>query len=79
MANVMFKNIDEKILREFKSEAVLEGKTFGQALVEALLTWLEQRQLLRKKKKMKLSDLKPIDFGPGSERTSLEVDKIVYG
>ncbi|MEK6981788.1 MAG: metallophosphoesterase [Candidatus Micrarchaeota archaeon] len=28
--------------------------------------------------KMKLSDLKPIDFGPGSEKGSVEVDKIVY-
>ena len=79
MTDITFKNVDETVLRQFKAEAVLEGKTFGRALAEALLTWLQQRQLLRKKKKMKLSDLKPVDFGPGSERGSVEVDQIVYG
>lgn len=79
MTDVMFKNVDEVILREFKAEAVREGKTFSQALVEALLTWLEHRQIAFPKKKAKLSNLKPIDFGPGSERGSVEVDKIVYG
>ena len=78
MTDVMFKNVDEEILREFKAEAVREGKTFGQALVEALLTWLEHRRIATTKKKMKLSDLKPIDFGSGSEKGSIEVDKIVY-
>lgn len=78
MVDVMFKNVDDGVLRDFKAEAVREGKTFGQALVEAFLVWLEQRESLRKKKKFRLSDLKPVSYGPGSERGSLEVDKIVY-
>lgn len=78
MTDVMFKNVDEKILREFKAEATREGKTFGQALVEAFLVWLEQKQFSKKKKKMSLLDLKPVSFGPGSEKGSIEVDKIVY-
>ena len=78
MTDVMFKNVDETVLREFKSEAVREGKTFGQALVEALLTWLEYKKEKLNKKKMKLSDIKPVSYGPGSERGSVEVDQIVY-
>ncbi len=79
MTDVTFKNVDEEILREFKAEAVREGKTFGEALIEAFLVWLEHKRISLTKKRMKLSDLKPMDFGPGSEKGSVEVDKIVYG
>lgn len=79
MVDVTFKNVDERVLREFKAEAVRESKKFGNALVEAIQFWLANKKTLSLKKKMKLSDIKPTSFGPGSENGSIEVDKIVYG
>jgi hypothetical protein len=36
--------------------------------------------LMRKRaKKLKLLDLKPFDWGEGTERLSVEVDQIIYG
>ena len=76
MTNVTFRNVEDEVLREFKAEAVREGKTLGEALVEALLNWLQSRQA---KKAVKFTSLKPIDFGKNSEKSSNEIDEIVYG
>ncbi|MEW5996457.1 MAG: hypothetical protein AB1657_02580 [Candidatus Micrarchaeota archaeon] len=76
--NVTFRNVDRDVLQDFRAEAVRENRTFGQALAEALLLWLQHRRMARKKK-MKLSASKPLDFGPGTERLSERADEILYG
>ena len=80
MTNVdmTIRNLDEEVLREFKAEAVRENKTFGQAAVEAFRFWLEHKFSLKMKKKMKLSDSKPVDFGPGTEGLSEQLDEVLY-
>lgn len=77
MTNITFRNVDIAVLRDFKAEAVRENKTFGQALAEALAVWLQHRRIARGKR-MKLSDIEPMDFGPGAETLSQRVDEEVY-
>ena len=76
--DVTFRNVDAEVLRNFKAEAVREDKTFGEALADALLAWLEHRQVELTKKKTKLSDIKPVDFGPGTENLSTHADDVLY-
>jgi hypothetical protein len=77
LVDVTFRNVDKEALQEFKAEAVRESKTFGQALAEAILLWLRHKKLSHRKK-MKLSDSEPVDFGPGTEALSRKVDEILY-
>lgn len=77
MTDITFRNVDKEILQNFKAEAVREDKAFGQALKEALLLWLEHRKITNKKK-TKLSESKPLDFGPGTENLSEKIDDILY-
>ena len=77
VVDITFRKVDKDALQEFKAEAVRENKTFGRALAEALLLWLSHKKLSNKKK-MKLSDSEPVDFGPGTEKLSTKVDDILY-
>jgi len=77
MTDVTFRNVNERDLRDFKAEAVRENKTFGEAIAEAIRLWVEHKQFA-KRKKMKLSQSKPVDFGPGTENLSKRIDEILY-
>ena len=69
------KNIEEQVFREFKAESVREGLKVGKALTLAMQLWLENRH---KKPKMSLLSFKPQDWGKGTEKTSEEIDRMVY-
>ncbi len=69
------KNVDEKVFREFKAEAVMEGFNVGKALNLAMSMWLWKSA----KPKRSLLELKPVSFGKGTEKLSEEMDKILYG
>ena len=69
------KNVKDEIFREFKAESVREGLKVGESLTLAMKLWLEKNE---KKPKMSLLNLKPRDWGKGTERTSEEIDKILY-
>ena len=71
---VSVKDVDEKVFREFKGEAVKEGLKVGQALNVAMMYWVWQRE----KPMKKLQDFKPIRLGK-PHRTSEEIDDILYG
>lgn len=73
--NVTVRGIDEELFRKFKAKAVKEGKKLGDALNEALLIWLMEKS----GKKTRLTELEPFDWGEGTERTSVEIDEIIYG
>lgn len=75
--DITFRNVEEEPLRNFKAEAVRENKTFGEALAEALKLWLEHRWQMRKKM-AKLTDIKPADFGIGTENLSKRIDEVLY-
>ena len=76
------RDVDENVLREFKSTAVRRNLRLGVALSLAMRTWLQQGNDEVKKDNLKrvraLAKVGPFDFGPGSERLSEQVDDIVY-
>ena len=75
--NTTIRNIDAGAYRALKARAALEGKTIGEAVNEAIRTYLGRPA--RGDKRGSLSRLTPRDFPPGNERLSESVDAIVYG
>lgn len=71
------RNIDEEAYRRLRTYAAHEGKSIGEALSELVLRHVELPQ--RRRPKVSFWDLRPTGWGPGTEHTSEEVDKIVYG
>ena len=76
--NITIRGVDEKIFMEFKAEMVRKEMNLENALTNAMRTWLEKERRERKGNKHFL-DLKPFDWGEGTERSSVEVDEILYG
>ena len=72
---VTIRNVDEKIFREFKADAVRKGMTLGTASTLAMQKF--RAELGREKPKFTL--LKPVNWGQGTEHVSEEVDVILYG
>ena len=72
---ITIKNVQEHVFREFKAESVREGLKVGDSLTLAMGLWLERS---RKKPKLSLLDLKPKDWGKGTERISEQIDRIAY-
>ena len=66
------KDVDERVFRELKAESVREGVKIGKALNWAMKSWLD------KKPRLRFLDLKPKDWGKGTERVSEEIDKLLY-
>ena len=69
------KGVNEDIFREFKAESVREGMTVGNAITLAMKLMLDNAE---KKPKISFLNFKPRHFGKGTERTSEEIDKILY-
>ena len=67
-------DVDSNVFREFKAQAVRERLTVGKALTLALKHWVEEEGT-----KKSFLELKPVDWGKGTEKTSKEIDKILYG
>lgn len=74
--NITIRNLDDALFRKFKSEAVSENVKLGTALNQAMRQWIS---IAKKTNKNKLGLIKPFDWGKGSEKVSMEVDRIVYG
>lgn len=74
--NITIRNLQESIFRRFKAKAVEENMKLGDALTQAMESWLKER---REKPRAKLSNLPSTDWGPGTEKSSQEIDKILYG
>lgn len=72
---ISVKNVEEDVFREFKAESVREGINVGKALSLAMKSWLGKKD---RKPRMSLLNLKPVHWGKGTERTSEEIDNIVY-
>lgn len=72
---VSIKDVDDQAFREFKAESVREGLKIGKALTLAMKFWLESKA---KKPRMSLLELKSRSWGKETERTSHEIDKVVY-
>jgi hypothetical protein len=71
------RNLDEDAFRRLKARAAAEGKTLGEALSEAMRDYASWPW--GTPKTGSLGDLKPRNFGKGTEHLSQEIDAIVYG
>ena len=71
------RNLDERAYRDLKARAALEGKTVGQAVNEAIRTYLAGPGPRRQTRS--LAELRPVPYPEGNESLSDEIDAIVYG
>lgn len=72
------RNLDEQTYRTLRSRAVLEGRTIGDLLNEAIRAYLARTEFKRRGGSS-LRVLQPEPFPEGNERLSEEIDRIVYG
>ena len=71
------RNLDEQAYRALRARAVLEGRTVGELINEAIRVYLSRRPV--KRGAGSLRALRPEPFPAGNERLSSEIDAIVYG
>lgn len=71
------RNLDEDAYRRLKAHAARTRRTIGAELTEAIEEYLAHRGAQRKRRS--ILQFKPRDLGPGTERLSEEIDRIVYG
>lgn len=71
------RNLDERAYRALRARAVLEGRTVGELISEAIRSYLGGGAL--KRGTASLRDLRPELFPEGNEQLSSEIDAIVYG
>ncbi len=71
------RNLDEEAYRALRARAVLEGRTVGELISEAIRSYLRHDAVPRRK--VSLRSLRSEPFPEGSEGLSSEIDSIVYG
>jgi plasmid stability protein len=71
------RNLDEQAYRALRARAVLEGRTVGELISEAIRSYL--RRVNVKRGPASLRTLRPEPFPKGNEQLSSEIDTIVYG
>jgi plasmid stability protein len=70
------RNLDEQAYRAARARAVLEGRTVGDVVNEALRLYLKRVSPTNKRS---LAELRPEPFPEGNENLSRNIDAIVYG
>lgn len=71
------RNLDEQAYRAIRARAVLEGRTVGDLITEAIRLYLARTSSLPHKSSLRA--LKPEPYPEGNERLSAEIDGLVYG
>ena len=71
------RNLDEQVYRAMRARAVLEGRTVGDLISEAMREYLKRGPVRRGKGSLR--KLRPEPFPEGNERLSIDIDAIVYG
>jgi plasmid stability protein len=71
------RNLDKEVYLAIRARAVLEGRTVGELISEAIRGYLATRQV--KLGTGSLRSLRPEPYPEGNERLSSEVDAVVYG
>lgn len=71
------RNLDERAYRALRARAVLEGRTVGELISEAIRSYLEGSAVRRKKTSLRA--LRPEPYPKGNDRLSSAIDAIVYG
>jgi plasmid stability protein len=70
------RNLDERAYRRLRARAVLEGKTVGELMSEAMRVYLARPSGAARTGSLR--DLHPEPYPEGNERLSSEIDAIVY-
>ena len=71
------RNLDPHVYRALRARAVLEGRTVGELISEAIRAYLARAT--PKRGGGTLRALRPEPYPEGNEGLSLEIDAIVYG
>ncbi len=74
--NITIRGLQESIFRKFKSKAAEEDMKLGDALTQAMELWIKESG---RKPRAKFTDVPTFNWGKGTEKSSMEVDKILYG
>jgi len=75
--NITVRGVDDRVFRKFKAKAVEEDMKLGEALTQAMELWI--RHVEERRLKARLLDIKPFSWGEGSEKTSTQLDEVLYG
>ena len=75
---VGIRDVDEETFRKFRSLAIERNMKIGEALNLAMKIMITNKDK-KGKKKLGIINIKPLDFGEGTENSSEEIDKILYG
>ncbi|MEK6907628.1 MAG: hypothetical protein AABW45_03815 [Nanoarchaeota archaeon] len=73
---ISVRDINKEVFNEFKALTVKKRMTLGQALNIAMSAWLDEELEIPK---LSLLKMKTTNWGKGTEKTSEEIDKILYG
>lgn len=71
------RGVNKMLFRRFRARAIEDNMRLGDAIAKAMKHWLDTDRIKEKPKKLLL--LKPFDWGLGTEKTSIEIDEILYG
>ena len=74
--NITIRDLDEMVFKRFKAKAVEEGMKLGEAVTQAMNTWIKRRSVRRQ---VNLTNIGPFNWGEGTGKTSMEIDHILYG
>ena len=74
--NITIRNLQEAIFRRFKARAAEENMKLGDALTQAMEMWLRRKD---KVQKSKFTDIPTFSWGKGTEHSSSDIDKVLYG
>jgi plasmid stability protein len=71
------RNLDEQAYRAIRARAVIEGRTVGDLINEAIRSYIARSTV--RKPGVSLRDLQPEPFPDGNENLSTGIDAVVYG
>jgi len=75
---ITVRDVDEEVLRKFKTMITSDKMKMGQALTHAMKDWMKQKERSGKMDSTSFLKAKPFDWGKGTEKTSEEIDDILY-
>ncbi len=73
------RGIDEETYRKFREKTLEEQIKVGKALTVAMKDWIRKEKKKTLTYPRNLLKVRPFDWGKGTEKTSKEVDEILYG
>ncbi|MDE1857424.1 MAG: hypothetical protein KGH98_05120 [Candidatus Micrarchaeota archaeon] len=74
--NITIRGLQEVVFRKFKSKAAEEDMKLGEALTQAMEMWVKEDE---KRRRPKFRGMPKFDWGEGTENSSQEIDRILYG